>query len=196
MKIITIIIFLSFIHPLQAKIYSRIQKDGTIEYYSKPYSPRAKKHWFPTTYDTLIFKYARKHKVDPYLIKCIIKVESNFTPDAVSISGAMGLMQLMQNTAEYYTNENPMNPDVNLRVGIRHFAMLLRYFKNQIPLALAAYHAGIGRVKKRMKVPPIRTTINYVNKIMFLYTGKRNYKKDVQRIYKKIQKDGTILFYN
>ena len=82
--------------------------------------------------------------------------------------------------------------------GIRHLKSLLGYFKNDVPLSLAAYHAGIGRVKKRMALPPIQSTIDYVNTIMYLYTGeKKSYSETaVRRLYKRIESDGTIVIYS
>ena len=199
MKYIILIIFLfTAQNYLNAKIYKRVNKDGTITYFNTPtYKYHGKKRFvFSSKYDHLIHKYAKKNAIDPYLIKCIIRVESNFQPDAVSTAGAMGLMQLMQATAEYYTQDNPMDPETNIRVGVRHFAHLMRYFKNDVPLALAAYHAGLGRVKRHMAVPPIKSTIHYVNTIMYFYTGKKSFSKKVKRLYKRILKDGTLLIYS
>jgi len=144
----------------------------------------------------MINRISREEKLDPYLIKCIIKVESNFQPDAVSVAGAMGLMQLMQATARLYNVNDPLNPEENLKAGIKHFNSLMNYFNSDIPLALAAYHAGLGRVRKNMAVPPIKSTINYVNRIMFLYNGTRKNSDKVKRLYKRIDRDGTIHIYS
>ena len=178
-----------------ARIYKKVHADGTIEYYNK-----SAKHIPPvrltSKYDRLIDKISRHKGVDPYLIKCIIQIESNFKADAVSVAGAMGLMQLMQDTARYYQVEDPLNPEENLNAGISHVKSLLKFFDGDIPLALAAYHAGIGRVKKNMSIPPIQSTIEYVNKVMFLYKGKKHCGGSVKRLYKRIEKDGTIIIYS
>jgi soluble lytic murein transglycosylase-like protein len=108
----------------------------------------------------------------------------------------MGLMQLMQETSRIYNVRDPFDPEENLNAGIKHMKGLLNYFNNDIPLALAAYHAGIGVVKKRMKVPPIKSTIAYVKKIMKLYRGNNDPVKKVKKLYKRIEKDGTILIYS
>jgi soluble lytic murein transglycosylase-like protein len=138
----------------------------------------------------------REKGIDPYLVKCIIKVESNFNPKALSVAGAMGLMQIMQETGRAYELEDPFDPEENLRVGITHFASLYTYFDKKIPLTLAAYHAGLGRVKKRMAVPPIKSTIDYVNRIMYYYSGKKDYSQDVKKLYTRIDKEGTIHIYS
>ncbi len=147
---------------------------------------------FPTTYDHLIIPRAQAEGIDPQLIKCIISVESQFKPDAVSVAGAMGLMQLMQDTAGYYNVHDPLDPSENLRAGISHFASLFKYFKGDEELALAAYHAGIGRVKKHMAIPPIRDTQEYVKKVMGLYGKKSENGDKIKRLYQKLEADGNL----
>ena len=183
--------------PVKGKVYKKVDAQGNITFYNRPVTKtKAPPKIGQTPYDDLIRRHAKKAGLDPYLIKCIIKVESDFRADAVSVAGAMGLMQLMQGTARIYGVTDPLNPEENVRAGVRHFKGLMKYLNNDIPLALAAYHAGLGRVKKRMAVPPIKSTIAYVNKIMFLYRGTRGYGPRVKTLYKKIDKDGDILFYN
>lgn len=126
-------------------------------------------------FDRLIDKYAASRNVDPFLVKCVIKVESDFNPNAVSVAGAAGLMQLMQETAWSYGVKNRTDPESNIRAGVSHLTSLLSSFHGDVALALAAYHAGGSRVKKRMAVPQIRATIDYVNLIMFYYTGIPDY---------------------
>ncbi len=152
-------------------------------------------------FDILIEKISRRENVDPLLIKCIIKVESDFNPDAVSVAGAMGLMQIMQVIANSYKVSHPFDPEQNLDAGIRHFSWLQREFRGDTPLSLAAYHAGIGRVKKNMAIPPIKSTTRYVNDVMRIYNrirGKEDadYGGAVRRLYRKIRKDGTIEIFN
>jgi soluble lytic murein transglycosylase-like protein len=163
--------------PADARIYKRINSDGSIEYYNKNEQKRDGGHKLNTSLESkfngLIETIAAKHGIDPRLLKCIIRVESDFNPEAVSSAGAMGLMQIMQDTASYYFMDNPFDPQKNIEAGTRHFKSLMGYFNNDIPLALAAYHAGISRVKKRMALPPIQATIDYVNAIMYLYTGEK-----------------------
>ena len=184
---------------LDAGIKKRVGKDGTIEYYSENDVPAGpfKKRNFKSPHNKLIEKISVENGVDPYLIKCIIKVESNFDADAVSVAGAMGLMQIMQVVARIYEVKDPLSPEENLNAGIKHFKTLLNYFNNNIPLSLAAYHAGIGRVKKNMQIPPIKSTIAYVKRIMYLYTGKKdNFEKKIKKLYKRIDKEGMIEIYS
>ncbi len=201
-SILAVCILLMFLTgiPLQGRIYTKVHPDGTIEYYNRPLKSatpaKTRKVNLISRYDQIIKKYAAKEGIDPQLIRCLIKVESDFHADAVSVAGAMGLMQLMQSTAAYYDVKDPLDPDENIRVGTRHLKQLLDYFKGNVPLALASYHAGLGRVKKRMAVPPIKSTIDYVNKVMFLYTGKKHHEIVVKRLYQRIEKDGTIIIYS
>ncbi|MDY6968211.1 MAG: lytic transglycosylase domain-containing protein [Spirochaetota bacterium] len=175
--------------------------DGTVEYYSVDKSKKDNTHKrtaFKSTYNRLIKKISSQEGVETYLIQCIIKIESNFKADAVSKAGAMGLMQIMQETSRFYNIQDPLDPEENLRAGIKHFKSLLQYFKNDIPLALAAYHAGLGRVKKSLKIPSIKSTIDYVTKIMRLYNGQsiNSIGPKVKRLYKRIERNGTIVIYN
>ncbi|MCX7679936.1 MAG: lytic transglycosylase domain-containing protein [Spirochaetes bacterium] len=185
-----------------AEIKSRVLSDGTVEYYTaekKIMHPR--KILLPTQYDHLIFRIAGEEGVDPLLVKSMIKVESNFNPNAVSPAGAMGLMQIMEMIAHSYDVKNPFDPEQNLTAGIKHFSWLLRSLNNDAPLALAAYHAGIGRVKSHMSIPPIKSTIQYVNDVMRIYhtiIGKdiKDFSPHVKKLYMRIKKDGTLEIFN
>jgi len=106
-------------------------------------------------------------------------------------------MQLMQEVADIYRVRDPFDPEENISAGVKHFKALLRHFNNDIPLSLAAYHAGPGRVRKHMSIPPIKSTINYVNRIMGIYNGLLgkeggNYEQEVRRLYMTIDREGTI----
>jgi len=185
--------------PAFPLVYKRVHKDGTIEFYNKkdPTPVRGDGRNLGSKYDAVIEKLSAAHGVDPLLIKCMVKIESNFNPDAVSAAGAMGLMQIMQETADYYNLNNPFDPEKNIETGIRHFKSLLGNLENDTVLALAAYHAGLGRVKKTRSMPPIQSTIDYVDRVMFLYTGLTNYSGyAVKKLYKKVEQDGTILIYS
>ncbi len=181
-----------------AKIKKKVHRDGTVSYYNHSITERKKRFNFKSPYNYLIEDISRREGVDPYLIKCIIKVESNFKANAVSVAGAMGLMQIMQHIARYYKVKDPLDPEENLTTGIRHFKSLLKYFRNDIPLALAAYHAGIGRVRKKMRIPPIQSTVKYVKSVLYYYNRDSNLKidKKVKRLYRKIRSDGTIIIHD
>jgi len=117
-------------------------------------------------YDDLIVKASEKHKVEPALIKAIIKAESNFNHRAVSPKGARGLMQLMPATASSLNVNDSFHPENNIEGGVRYLRYLLNYFNGSLPLALAAYNAGEGAVIKHRGVPPYRETQVYVQRVL------------------------------
>ena len=97
---------------------------------------------YSNNFDDHINQRASKSGIDPRLIKAIIKVESNFNPGAVSPKGAMGLMQLMPETARRNGVSDPYDPAENISGGVRYFKKLTRMFKGDLRLALAGYNAG------------------------------------------------------
>ena len=122
-----------------------------------------------TDIDSAIDQAASKHGVDPNLVRALIKVESNFNPNAVSNKGAMGLMQLMPRTASGLKLNNPFDPQQNVDAGVRHLKQLLNSNGGDVRLTLAAYNAGQGAVRRNGGVPPYRETQNYVKRITDLY---------------------------
>ena len=117
-------------------------------------------------YSALIDKLAAEHGVDPRLVKAIIRVESAFQERARSRKGAMGLMQLMPETARRYAVRDPYEPRSNIEAGIRHLRSLLERFTE--PLALAAYNAGEAAVRRFGGVPPYPETRDYVGRVLRL----------------------------
>lgn len=117
-------------------------------------------------YGELIASMSEAHGVDPNLVRALIQVESNYRPKAKSPRGAMGLMQLMPSTAREYNVRNPYDPKSNVSAGVKHLKSLIDRWG--VELALAAYNAGEGAVKKFNGVPPYRETRNYVSRILSL----------------------------
>jgi soluble lytic murein transglycosylase-like protein len=122
--------------------------------------------------DSAIDQAAAKHGVDANLVRALVKVESNFNPNAVSNKGAMGLMQLMPRTASGLSVSNPFDPQQNVDAGVRHLRQLLDNFGGDVRLSLAAYNAGEGAVKRNGGVPHYAETQNYVKRITDLYWNK------------------------
>lgn len=121
--------------------------------------------------DAAIDQAAARHNVDPNLVRAVIKVESNFNPNAVSRKGAMGLMQLMPQTARQLHVTNPFDPQQNVDAGVRHLKQLMESYGGDVRLSLAAYNAGSGAVARSAGVPRIAETRNYVKRITELYYG-------------------------
>src|SRR5208282_1269020 len=121
--------------------------------------------------DAAIDSAAARHHVDPSLVRSVVKVESNFNPNAVSRKGAMGLMQLMPSTARSLNVVNPFDPEQNVDAGVRHLRRLLDSYGGNVRLSLAAYNAGSGAVARSAGVPHFRETQNYVRRITNLYNG-------------------------
>ncbi len=119
--------------------------------------------------DAAIDEAAARHHVDPSLVRSVVKVESNFNPNAVSRKGAMGLMQLMPSTARSLNVANPFDPAQNVDAGVRHLRKLLDSYGGNVRLSLAAYNAGSGAVARSAGVPHFRETQDYVRRITTLY---------------------------
>ncbi len=129
----------------------------------------------PTSYDYHIHQVSRRYNVDPYLIKAVIKTESDFDCYALSKMGAQGLMQLMPATARDLRVHNPFNPHENIDGGTRYLRNMLDTFDGNVALSLAAYNAGPTLVKQLQRIPRIPETMNYVKKVLGHYKGYRGY---------------------
>jgi len=117
-------------------------------------------------YRPLVEAAARRHQVDPRLVHAVITVESRYQARARSRKGAMGLMQLMPATARELQVSDPWDPAANIDGGVRHLKHLLDRF--DVHLAVAAYNAGAGAVRKFGGVPPFRETQAYVRQVLKL----------------------------
>ena len=112
---------------------------------------------------------ATKHDVDPKLAQAIARAESDYSPDAVSSAGAVGVMQLMPETAQSLGVGNIRDPRENIDGGVQYLKQLLTTFQGDVSKAVAAYNAGPEAVKNYQGVPPYAETQNYVAKVLSYY---------------------------
>ena len=118
----------------------------------------------------LIWRTGQRWGVDPLLLAAMVETESGFDADAVSVQGALGLMQVLPETAALFRPlDNPIEPAVNVEVGTRYFASQLKLFDGDLPLALAAYNSGPGNVMRFAGIPPFRETRRYVRRVLRSY---------------------------
>jgi len=126
-------------------------------------------------YDDIISEAADAYKIDPDLIRAVVRAESAFNPMVVSPAGAQGLMQLMPALAEEMGVTDPFDPRQNIMAGAKYLRWLLDLNRGNIPLTLAGYNAGPTIVSKYKRVPPFKETQRYVKKITgFLEDAKRD----------------------
>jgi soluble lytic murein transglycosylase-like protein len=125
-------------------------------------------------FQELIAIVANRYELDSDLVHAVVRAESAYNPNAISRAGAVGLMQLMPQTAKAYGVTNRRDPAQNLQAGTRYLRYLLGLFKNDLSLALAAYNAGEGTVKRYgNRIPPYKETQNYVRKVLAFYQQAR-----------------------
>jgi hypothetical protein len=181
--IIVFLLFFAFINFSYADIYKYVDDEGVLHLTNVPSIHNAKyvlimkekRVLFRSDidvnkYDQIITQAAQKHKVESALIKAVIKAESNFDHQAISPTGAQGLMQLMPATASQLQVENAFHPEKNIEGGVRYLRYLLNVYRGDLNLALAAYNAGERAVAKyNNHIPPYRETKNYVKRVLSYY---------------------------
>ncbi len=160
-----------------ARVYRRVDVSGTVRYTNIPaprrplVSSRVSTRKPRSGFRSFIRSAAHRHGIDPHLVEAIIAVESDFNPGAVSPKGAIGLMQLMPETADRYAVHNPFDPLQNIAGGIQYLRDLIHRFQGDLRAALAAYNAGETAVTKFQGIPPYRETRAYVKKVLQRYHG-------------------------
>lgn len=177
--------------PASADIYKKRLPDGTLCFTNVPTGedwdvyyrePKRNKYRFPrpsydpakkSHYDGLIHQVAVNQGVDPELVKGIVRVESAYNPLALSPKGAMGLMQLMPDTATLLGVRDPWDPLENITGGTKYISYLLKKYDGNLTKALAAYNAGPGVVDAYGGIPPYQETRDYVRSILAILNGGR-----------------------
>jgi soluble lytic murein transglycosylase-like protein len=120
-------------------------------------------------YQPIIQKHAKAHGLSPELVSAVMRVESCYDKQAVSRSGARGLMQLMPMTAASLGVHDSFDPEQNIEGGVRYLAKMLKRFENKLDWGLAAYNAGPEAVEAYKGIPPYPETVSYVERIRKLY---------------------------
>jgi len=148
-------------------------------------NPKSKVDWNNTPLQLNVFEAAintsaEKYRVDPALVRAVIHAESAFRPGARSKKGALGLMQLMPDTAKDMGVTNALVPEDNIQGGVRYLAWLLEENHGNIMLATAAYNAGPGAVKRHNGIPPYEETQTYVKRVKILHD---RYKKALTKTF-------------
>lgn len=147
----------------------------------------------------MIREVSGRYSVDPALIRAVIQAESNWNSTAVSRKGALGLMQLVPETAQQMGVNNAFDPRQNLDGGVRYLQTLLRRYNGDLDKTLAAYNAGPGAVDRAGGVPRLRETREYVRKITssYLRDGSGHFPYGMSRpIYRTVGTDGRVVFTN
>ena len=168
----------------RAEIYMYRDQHGLLHFSNAPADPSYQR-WAPSgagfrvssrvlaedrarrkAFDPLIADAAQRNRVDPALVKAVIRAESDFVPFARSPKGALGLMQLMPATARLHNVWSVFEPKDNIEGGVRHLRLLLDQYNGNVRLALAAYNAGDGAVERHGGIPPYPETIEYLERVL------------------------------
>ena len=147
-----------------------ISNEGSREARGLPRAPARLREPDPEL-NLVIDQHCGSQDLEPKLVRALIQVESAWNPVAVSRAGAMGLMQLMPDTAASLDVADPYDPDQNVRGGTVFLRRMLDRFGGRVDLALAAYNAGPGAVERHGGIPPYAETRSYVQRILGLYAG-------------------------
>lgn len=119
----------------------------------------------------LIQTNSKKYNVDPKLINAVIKQESGYNLNAKSPKGALGLMQLMPETARSLGVTDATDPAQNVEGGTKYLSQLLKQYRGNVILSLAAYNAGPGNVANHSGVPPYKETKEYIFNVLNTYSS-------------------------
>ncbi len=146
--------------------YRRVIRESTPQSAGALYSPNS--------YEDLIVSVSNRHDMDADLVRAVIKAESDFNSNARSRKGAMGLMQLMPDTARLHNVVDVFDPADNIDGGVRHLKLLLGRYQGDVELSLAAYNAGSKAVETHGGIPPYAETREYVRRVLRFYDAYRS----------------------
>ncbi len=150
---------------------------------------------YPLHYKEIIFRYAEKYDLDPYLIASIIRVESKFDKEATSQRGAIGLMQIMPATGKWiakeididdFTTEKLYKPELNIKFGSWYLAHLKRIFDDDLTLVIAAYNGGQGNVNRWIELK--KWTGKHKDSEQIPFPETRDYVQKTVKTYRRYQK--------
>ena len=162
-------------------VYVHKDKDGVLTFTNVPNhsgyrrvireinAPPLPPTYFAKSFDDVILSASNRHSIDADLIRAVIKTESDFNSNARSPKGAMGLMQLMPDTAKQHNVLDAYNPLDNIEGGVRHLRLLLSRYREDVELSLAAYNAGINAIERYGGIPPYAETREYVRRVLHFY---------------------------
>lgn len=159
-----------------SQVQVKVLADGTKVIYNETSTQRARRtagHLLPVPspeLGALIDFYSRRHDLNPKLVQAVMQAESGYNARALSRRGAMGLMQLMPETARELAVDDPYDPEQNIRGGTAYLRQMLRRF-GDLRLALAAYNAGPTTVSRHQDIPPYGETRDYVHRVLTLFQG-------------------------
>ena len=178
----TLCTMIAAVSSVHADIYMYIDENGVMHFTNAPTSNEyeykiyikektavSKKFYSTDKYDHFISDAAEQTGIDSYLLKAMIKAESDFDPRAVSRKGAMGLMQIMPENFKMLDLKNPFDPWQNIRAGAQYFKKMYERFNGKLALSLAAYNAGPTAVDRYKRIPPYQETEEYVRRVLRYY---------------------------
>jgi len=175
LRVLLLALLLPLTHPFLAgaDIYKYVDANGVVHFTNTPttsqYNLYLKESNSGSSGDgsirAIITRHAAAFRLEEALVKAVIKAESDYNPRAVSRKGAQGLMQLMPDTARLLKVNDPFDANQNIWGGSRYLRLMLDEFNGNVDLALAAYNAGPGAVRRHGGIPPFDETRTYVERV-------------------------------